>query len=63
MIGVGRADLLATFALFDDDPARINGLVDRFEAVTAADIQRVAQDVLRPANRTIITLDAAGGGS
>ena len=61
--GVGRADLLATFALFDDDPARINGLVERFEAVTAEDVQRVAQEVLRPANRTLITLEAAGGGS
>ncbi|MGH7541415.1 MAG: M16 family metallopeptidase, partial [Gemmatimonadota bacterium] len=31
--GVGRADLLATFALFDDDPSRINTLEERFVEV------------------------------
>ncbi len=61
--GVGRADLLATFALFDDDPSRINRLVERFEAVTPGLIRRTAREVLRPENRTVITLEAAGGGS
>lgn len=62
-LGFGRADLLASFALFDDDPARINRLVDRFEAVTPGLIRRTAQQVLRPENRTIIELEAAGAGS
>ncbi len=61
--GFGRADLLASFALFDDDPARINTLVERFERVTPGLIRRTARDWLRPENRTVITLEAAGGGS
>ena len=61
--GIGRADLLATFALFDDDPSRINRLVERFEAVTPGLIRRTARQVLRPENRTVITLEAAGGGA
>ncbi len=61
--GFGLADLLASFALFDDDPARVNALVERFERVTPGLIRRTARDWLRPENRTVITLDAAGGGS
>ena len=61
--GFGRADLLAAFALFDDDPARINRLVERFERVTPGLIRRTAQEWLRPENRTVIELQAAGGGS
>ena len=61
--GLGRADLLATFALFDDDPPRINTVLDRFEAVTPGLIRRTAQRVLRDENRTVIALEAAGGGS
>ena len=61
--GLGRADLLASFALFDDDPARINTVLDRFEAVTPGLIRRTAQRVLRDENRTVIELEAAGGGS
>ncbi|MEM1118429.1 MAG: pitrilysin family protein [Bacteroidota bacterium] len=61
--GFGRADLLASFALFDDDPARINTLVDRFEAVTPALLRQTAREVLRATNRSVITLEAAGGGS
>lgn len=57
--GVGRADLLASFALFDDDPARINRLEDEFDRVTPALIQRTAQAYLRPANRTILTVTPA----
>ena len=61
--GVGLPDLLATFALFDDDPARINTLVDRFERVTPGLIRRTARDVLRTENRTVITLEAGADGS
>src|SRR5262249_846110 len=31
--GIGRVDLLACFALFDDDPGRINSLEDNFRKV------------------------------
>jgi zinc protease len=50
----GRANLLAAFALFRDDPARINKIVDRFTAVTAAQVQEVAKKYLVPENRTSI---------
>ena len=67
----GLADLLASFALFDDDPARINRLEDEFRKVTPEQLQRVAAEYLRPSNRTVLTVSpgpphsagAAGGGS
>lgn len=54
--GMGRADLLASFALFHDDPARINGIERRFAEVTPELIQKTAQEYLRPTNRTILTV-------
>jgi predicted Zn-dependent peptidase len=53
--GFGAADLLASFALFDDDPARINRLEAEFAKVTPEQVQKVAQDYLRPTNRTVVT--------
>ena len=50
--GFGRADLLASFAIFDDDPGRINTLEDEFEKITPELIQQVAQQYLRTTNRT-----------
>ena len=55
--GFGLADLLASFALFDDNPARINALVSEFEKVTPELIQRTAQEFLRPENRTVLVLE------
>jgi zinc protease len=55
--GFGLVDLLASFALFDDNPARINSLVAEFEKVTPAQIQKTAQEYLWPENRTIIVLN------
>src|SRR6266566_1071348 len=55
--GFGLADLLASFALFDDDPARINTLVSQFEKVTPELIQKTAQEYLRPENRTVLVLE------
>jgi zinc protease len=52
----GLVDLLASFALFDDDPARINRLEDEFAAVTPELVQRVARDYLRGTNRTVVEL-------
>ncbi len=51
--GFGRANLLASFALFDDDPARINRLEAEFAKVTPALLQKTAQEFLRPGNRTV----------
>jgi zinc protease len=52
--GFGLADLLASFALFDDDPARVNSLEAQFEKVTPELIQKTAQEYLRPTNRTVL---------
>jgi zinc protease len=56
--GFGRADLLASFALFDDDPTRIDRLEAELGAVTAADIQRTAREFLNVAQRTVYTISA-----
>ncbi|HUD31222.1 MAG TPA: pitrilysin family protein [Novosphingobium sp.] len=53
----GLVDLLASFALFDDDPGRINRLEQEIEAVTPALIQKTAKEYLRATNRTVITLE------
>jgi len=55
--GFGLADLLASFALFDDNPARINTLVSEFEKVTPELIQKTAREYLRPENRTVLLLE------
>jgi zinc protease len=52
--GFGRANLIAAFALFDDDPERINQLEKGFAQVTPALLMRTAQEYLRPTNRTIV---------
>jgi predicted Zn-dependent peptidase len=57
--GFGRANLLASFALFDDDPARINRLEAEFARVTPALLQRTAREWLRPTNRTVYTITPA----
>lgn len=54
--GTGRADLLACLALFDDDPAAVNGLEKKFRAVTPEQLLKTAREFLRPANRTILTI-------
>jgi zinc protease len=56
--GFGRADILASFALFDDDPSRINSLEAEFRKVTPELIQKTAQDYLRKTNRTVLVLEA-----
>jgi predicted Zn-dependent peptidase len=55
--GFGRADLLASFALFDDDPGRINRIEDEMRAVTPALILATAKEHLRPTNRTVLVIE------
>jgi predicted Zn-dependent peptidase len=55
--GFGRADLLASFALFDDQPGRINELEAAFLQVTPEVVQRTAREYLRPTNRTILLVE------
>jgi len=52
----GRANLLASYALFDDDPGKINRMEDDFRKVTPELIQKTAREYLRPGNRTILTI-------
>ena len=54
--GFGKADLLASFALFDNNPAKINALEASFKAVTPALIMSTAKEYLRSTNRTILTV-------
>jgi predicted Zn-dependent peptidase len=57
MFGFGRADILASFALFDDDPSRINTLEDEFRKVTPELLQRTAEEYLRPTAMTLFTIE------
>jgi len=53
----GLVDLLASFALFDDDPQRINHIDEEFDRVTPELIMQTARDYLRPGNRTVLALE------
>jgi zinc protease len=57
LYGFGKADLLASFALFDNDPGRINQLEAEFRKVTPALLQQTIKEYLRPGNRTILTIN------
>jgi zinc protease len=59
--GFGRADLLSSFALFDDKPERINTLEAEFRKVTPELIQKTAREYLRRTNRTVLTIEPAAG--
>ena len=59
--GFGRADLLASFALFDDNPARINALEQELLKVTPELILKTAQEYLRPTNRTVLMVEPKSG--
>lgn len=55
--GLGRADLLCSFALFDDDPSRINSLEDEFKKITPEVVNKTISEYLRKTNRTILTVN------
>ncbi len=55
--GFGRADLLASFALFDNDPTKINQIEANFRKVTPALIQKTAKEYLRSTNRTVVIIN------
>ncbi len=50
----GRANLMAAFALFDDDPGRINTVLEELEKVTVEDVKAAAGRWFVKANQTSI---------
>ena len=54
----GLVGLLASLALFDDAPERINTLEEEFAKITPAEIQHAAQTYLQARNRTILDMRA-----
>ena len=56
--GLGRADLMASFSLFDDNPALINNLEHELRQVSPELIEKTAKEYLRPTNRTVLLLEA-----
>jgi zinc protease len=58
-----RAIQLGEYALFFDNPGLVNTRADRYQKVTAADVQRVAQKYLTKENRSVvITVPKAAAG-
>jgi zinc protease len=57
LFGFGTADLLASFALFDDNPSRINTLENQFRKITPKIVKKTVEEYLRPTNRTILIVD------
>lgn len=55
--GIGKINLLACFALFDDDPSKINTIEKEFKKVTPELIRKTAQEYLVPTNRTILIIE------
>jgi len=53
----GMVDLLASFALFDDDPALINRIEVGFRQVTPELIQKTAREYLVATNRTVLSIE------
>src|SRR5918993_1996023 len=56
----GRANLLGVFALFDDDPSRINTILAELDQVTLDDVKAAANKWFVPTNRTSIDSRPAG---
>jgi len=61
--GFGRADMLASFALFDDNPSRINDIEAQLRKVTPTLVQKTAAEYLRPENRTVLVVETKPAGT
>jgi zinc protease len=62
---IGLVNLLAVYALFDNDPQAVNRIEQGFAKVTPALIQKTAQEYLRRTNRSIYVIEpgAAANGA
>ncbi len=58
----GLMHLLACFTLFDNEPKRINTVLDGFLHVTSAQVREVAQKMLIPSQRSILIRKPTGNG-
>lgn len=58
---LGRANQLSLYAVFFNDPNRINSLLPKLEAVSAEDVQRVARKYLVRENRVVLIVQPAKG--
>ncbi|WP_332732134.1 M16 family metallopeptidase [Flavihumibacter sp.] len=54
--GLAVSDMLACFALFDDDPAQYNYIESSFNKVDASMIRQTLTNWLKPSNRTVLVL-------
>jgi len=64
----GRANLLGVFALFDNDPKRINTILEELDKVTVADVKAAAGRWFVKTNQTSVdsrpaAKPASGGGA
>lgn len=55
--GIGKVNLLACFALFDDNPSKINEIESEFTKVTPEIVRKTAEQYLRPTNRTVLIIE------
>jgi predicted Zn-dependent peptidase len=55
--GIGKLNILASFALFDDKPSMINSIETNFKKVTVDLIKKTAREYLRSTNRTILIIE------
>ena len=51
---LARANIIGQYTVFYNDPSLINARLDKVNAVTKEDVQRVANKYLRPTNRTVV---------
>ena len=53
----GRADTFSQFTTLFDDPGLVNEMLPRVLSVTAADVQAIAAEIIRPDNRVVLVFE------